>query len=226
MSCLGPRVSLLAATVLTLSSWSCVEWLEVDPPVDAPPYEAEEPALLDHTSSLPDYAARVDAAGPIVPRTPGLRVPKGYWSHGRLDTMDVWLPYTWAAVQVYDGVRSDRPSGLTLRMLATVPLDSPTESPSQFFRAVVPVTMPAGATLRDLVGLKLDAPSLSGAQISLRTGKEHLWLIEPIRLTIDEVSPQAIKGTLEGIARRGSKSRRERQFRLGFVAFLAPPDAG
>jgi hypothetical protein len=89
-------------------------------------------------------------------------------------------------------------------------------------RAVFPLALPEGTRAEDLVGLTVRDEGLAEARVGIRTGGDHHWIIEPTRLSIEHVTARAIKGSFEGIARRGAKSDKTRSFRAGFVALRSP----
>ncbi len=195
---------------------SCTEWLEVDEE------EADTLEPRGHLANvprrpfrLPTEAARLDGLGPLVPRTPGLRVPEGYWTRARLDVADLWMPYSWMAT---DPV----PGALVVRLLAVgeaAEEDEPLPAPT--LRAVLRVSVPDGTTLQALEGLELGAEALEGSTLSLVTRGEHRWLVTPEHLRLEAVRSGVVEGTVSGTARRGAKARRARAFRAGFVALRA-----
>lgn len=202
---------------------ACTEWLEVDDedddytlPVGRPWVYPSEPALLE-------------APGPIVPQTPGLRVPlAGYWTRARLDAHDLLFPYTWGSLlTAADGPSSvtSRPSVVVLRLeaLSHGEESSSTTGPPLGLRAVIPLKLPAGvdaSTIRD--GLELPDKALVGATIGLRTSAQDLWIITPTRLRFERVDRRVIVGSIEGEARRGAKGQRARRFTTTFIAMRAP----
>ncbi|MCA9514911.1 MAG: hypothetical protein KC635_08215 [Myxococcales bacterium] len=212
------RVVATALLGLTLAaSAGCPEWLEVDDD-DASSASDDEVGfrVAEGTPSrLPDAPAEASGPGPIVPRTPGLRVPDaGYWTRVRLDVADVVLSFTWIAIMPGEGQ-------VTLRLEAvrsTSEDDSPTV-PS--LAGVIPIALPPGTDASQLAGLTLGEEALSSAVVSLRTTWKDTWLVELTRLNIEHVDDRVVKGTLEGMAKRGAKGRRERRFEAGFLALRA-----
>lgn len=202
--------------LLVAATAGCPEWLEVD---DGDAVSAEDEAGFrvaeGSPSRLPDAPAEASGPGPIVPRTPGLRVPDaGYWARVRLDVADVVLSFTWVAIMPGEGQ-------VTLRLEAvrsTNEDDSPTV-PS--LSAVIPIALPPGTDASQLSGLTLGEDALANATVSLRTSWRDTWLVDLTRLRIEEVDDRVVKGTLEGMARRGAKARRERRFEAGFLALRA-----
>ena len=101
-----------------LALGACVEWFEVDDASPATALEASAPEqpLYGAEASLPGVAPRVGAAGPLVPQSPGLRVPDGYWSRVRLDEADLLLPHTWASLERAGYSAGGEPRGTLLRI--------------------------------------------------------------------------------------------------------------
>ncbi len=191
----------------------CTEWLEVPGPAsDA----AVAPDATAESASLPSLGARADAPGPLVPSTPGLRVPGGYWARVRLDVADLLLPHAWAGFL-------ETEDGLVLRIEAVGgPASGDGASPTPTLRAVVPIRLPEPAAPEALGGLTLGPEALAEAVVGLRTTPRSSWLVTPERLVIEAVGPQVVKGTLEGTARRGTRSPSSRPVRVAFVALRAP----
>jgi len=206
-----------AATV----AGGCVEWLEVseegEEPVEAPTV-AER---LEGPRVLPAAPPDPGGTGLLVPRTPGLRVPAaGYWTRARLDIADLVLPYTWADLAV----------GRDLVVLRVEAARRPGEDflvgpPS--FHAIIPIATPPGTGAAELArGLTLGADALTRASVALRTSPRDTWRVTLTRLTVDEVGDHLIRGSLEGIARRGTRGQRTRTFEAAFLALRAPdPEA-
>lgn len=216
-----------ASCCLALALGGCVDWLEVD--------EGEEPVYtlpVGEPLVLPSEPALIDAPGPLVPRTPGLRVPlAGYWTRVRLDAHDLLFPYTWASLLWAEEVGP--PGASALRVLfrvegSTAQGDDPSEVGATRvagIKAVVPITLPPGtdaSVLRD--GFELTAKALEGATVAVRTSSQDLWLVTPTRLRFDRVDPGLLMGSLEGEARRGAKGQRARSFVAAFIALRAPDD--
>jgi hypothetical protein len=209
----------LAALVLVLGAgfMACTEWLEVDDGGD----EAVLELPVGRPMVLPSAPAEAGGRGPIVPSTPGLRVPlAGYWTRARLDTADVLLPYTWASLVEGRGFVLLRIEG------AMASADEPTAVASQSFRVVIPITLPPGTDTGALAGLTLGKQALAQAAVSIRTSPNDLWIIDPDRLTFDVVRSDVVVGTLEGEARRGARGQRARRFESGFIALRAPEHGG
>jgi len=215
------------ALIGALACGGCVEWLEVDEG-DDPVYvvPAGEPLVL------PSEPPLIDAPGPLVPRTPGLRVPlAGYWTRVRLDAHDLLFPFTWASLLSAQEVGP--PGSTPLRVLFRVEgSTSHGDDPSEVgatrvtgIKAVVPITLPPGtdaSVLRD--GFELTAKALEGATVAVRTSAQDLWLVTPTRLRFDRIDQGLLMGSLEGEARRGAKGQRARRFVAAFIALRAPDD--
>lgn len=213
------RPWLLGALALLTGGAGCAEWLEVDDGTeDVAPVEPDEPR---EPAYLPDESARLDGKGPLVPATPGLRVPDGYWTRVRLDVADLYLPYSWISLLPH-GER------VTLRLQAVGgPVPESDVAPLPALRLVVSIGVPEGTTVFELAGLTLRGDALREAMGAIRTTPTDNWLLELDRLTIEEIGSTVVKGTIEGHARRGSKSVRTRKFHIGFVALWAKaPRAG
>lgn len=222
----------LAAFSLALgvSGAGCVDWLEVDDGEPQYVVPVGEPLVM------PSEPALVGAPGPLVPRTPGLRVPlAGYWTRARLDGLDLLFPFTWgslstaAPVALPGGAPGDDRSLVVLRLEAsTAHGDDPVEIGAQGvigFRAVVPLRLPVGtdaSVIRD--GFELPDSALADAVMALRTSSQDLWLVTPTRLRFDVVSRVLVAGSVEGEARRGAKGQRTRHFTASFLALRAPDD--
>ncbi len=195
----------------------CIEWLEVD---DGP--EAEYQLPVGEPLVLPSEPALLDAPGPLVPRTPGLRVPlAGYWTRVRLDALDLLLPMSWVSLTSATGPAGEQ---VLFRLeAATGQGDDFGASSVVGFRAVIPIDLPAGTDLsvvRD--GFELPDRALANATMALRTSSQDVWLITPTRLRFVRVAPGIITGSLEGEARRGAKGQRVRKFAAAFLALRAP----
>ncbi len=210
------------ATALT-SVPACTEWLEVDEEGDEVfSLPVGEPVIL------PSVGAQVGGEGPLVPQTPGLRVPlAGYWTRARLDALDVVFPYTWASLLQAEvatpGRPGERPGQLVLRLEGTAaPGDEST--PTLGLRAVMPLPLPPGTDLSAVrSGFDLGAEALAGATVGLRTYAQDLWLVTLTRLRLETVTPRIVVGTLEGEAKRGARGQRPRVFRAAFIALRVPP---
>ncbi len=197
----------------------CIDWLEVD---EGP--EAEYQLPVGEPLVLPSEPALLDAPGPLVPRTPGLRVPlAGYWTRVRLDALDLLLPMSWVSLTSAKG--RDGEQALFRLEAAMGQGDDLTFGVQSVvgFRAVIPIDLPAGTDLsvvRD--GFELPDRALTNATMALRTSAQDVWLITPTRLRFVRVSPGIITGSLEGEARRGAKGQRVRKFAAAFLALRAP----
>ena len=214
------RTALCAALTGVMSLAGCADWLDVS----SPPDEAvllDDPISLD-LAGLPNQPASVNAKGPILPGSPGLRVPRGYMTHARLDSADFLLAHTWMALDSTSSAGVQAASRTTLRLVATGSVSGAIPSPVPSVRGVFPLAVPKGTSAEDLVGFTARGPSLANARVGIRTGGDHHWMVTPTRLSIDQVTPRAIKGSFEGTARRGAKSERTRRFHAGFVALRAP----
>jgi len=90
----GGLLKLLWAGVgCALALGACAEWLEVDDDAEALAANAARETLRGERPVYPSRWAEPGGDGPLVPSTPGLRVPlAGYWTRVRLDTMDIVLP--------------------------------------------------------------------------------------------------------------------------------------
>lgn len=204
---------MVALVVFGLVGSACPEWLELDDGDVAdvlvergPPPPAE----------LPTKRARPDGRGPLVAGTPGLRVPGGYWARLRMDAADIVFPYAWVGLS-----RTSDQVILRLEAVGGPTVGGGGASPEPVARAIVPIALPPGSDAKALSGLTLRASALEGAAVSLE-GASSRWHVDLKRLTISELGETAIVGSLEGVARRGTKGRRQRPFELGFVAYLAP----
>ncbi|MFT7580384.1 MAG: hypothetical protein ACI9MR_002053 [Myxococcota bacterium] len=204
----------VCAVALTLPG--CLEWLEVDDgdaenPDEGPAIAAGRPAVR------PNAPPTAGGSGPIVPATPGLRVPQaGYWTRARLDVGDIVLPYTWVAFNARAGSVIMRFEGAHRGVNEYGVQTPPT------LRAVIPITLPRGTDASAIAGLTLGKEALRDATVSLRTTGKDLWLVTLERLSLDTVEPTVVTGSFEGIARRGSRGQVERAFRAGFIALRAP----
>jgi len=211
----APLALLLAAALAS----GCPEWLEVDdtPADDEGP--VDDLALLQsHLGpvELPSAPAEVGGQGPIVPATPGLRVPAaGYWTRARLDVADMLLPYTWASL-----LRGE--DHITLRLEAVRRGEDEAGPLLPWLHAVIPIALPRGTDQSQLDHLDLGHEALASATASIQTTHDDTWLLELTHLRIDHVDDKRVTGTLEGVARRGARGRRERRFAAGFVALRAP----
>jgi hypothetical protein len=216
-----PRFVAALAALAAPALPGCPEWLEVDPDAGSDVATPADPdgALsflpLDLAPALPVPPPRADGRGPLVPATPGLRVPDGTWLRARLDVADLWMPYAWLAA-------AEAGPRLVLRLHATGGPETAGRSPFPLLRAVLSLAVPEGTTLEAMSGLALGAEALDGSIVGLETAGDHHWLVRPTRLLLEEVTPRAVKGLLEGEARRGTKSPKTRSFQAGFVALRAP----
>ncbi len=203
----------VALTVLT----ACPSWLEVD---DEDASDSDVTGALAGPGAnpvvLPGAPADPGGDGLIVPNTPGLGVPlAGYWARVRLDVADVVLPYAWAGFMPAE----DR---VTFRLFAARRGADEAGPASPRLQAVVPIALPAGTDRSQLEGLTLGEDALAAGVVSLQTTRKDQWLITLTRLSFEEVDDRLVKGSMEGIARRGSKGQRTRSFEMGFLALRAP----
>jgi hypothetical protein len=199
----------------------CLEWLEVDEPAA----ESEPDELLPMVPSFgvnatfPGAPARVLARGPVVPMTPGLRVPDGYWTRVRIDQADILLPYSWGAVQPAGYSMDGDLRGMLLRLqghrMGSLPKDEPQ------LRAVIRIATPPNTEPEDLIGLSFGEDALTESTVSVRISKGTLWNVALQRLSIVSMDDNVITGTLEGQARAGKRAKRRRTFRAAFVALRA-----
>ncbi len=201
----------------------CIEWLEVAEPAPEIGGGAAADALPTVAPAAPPTSGpRLDGKGPLVPRTPGLRVSGGYWTRVRLDLADLWLPFTWLVADAAPVEDIGRAPHLNLRLLASSHRSGGAEVGVPTLRAVIPLAVPAGTALDAVQGLVFGPEAMEGSSISLRTTREMTWLVTPERLLLEEVGPLLVRGALEGTARRGRESTRVRRFRAGFLALRAP----
>lgn len=211
-------IRLLAATVvvaLAFGGGGCPEWLEVDDEDDELVDELARVQSRVGPVIMPSAPAEAGGHGPIVPATAGLRVPAlGYWTRARLDIADLVLPYTWAAFLHGD-------DHVTLRIEASRREDDDGAKLPRL-HVVIPIALPRGTDARQLAGLTLGPESLAGAVASIRTTRRDRWLIELTHLSLERVDDELVRGTLEGVARRGARGQRERSFQAGFLALRAP----
>ena len=209
----------LALTLGVGAGAGCPEWLEVDDTTAEEEAATDDLALLTgHIGpvDLPDAPAEVAGQGPIVPATPGLRVPAaGYWTRARLDVADLILPYTWVSFLHSE----DR---VTVRLEAVRRGEDEAGPQLPWLHAVIPVKLPRGTDASQLDGLSLGAAALADATAAIRTTPQDAWTLTLSHLRFDHVDDHVVTGTLEGIARRGAKGQRERSFIAGFVALRAP----
>lgn len=209
---------LLAAAVavaLAFGVGACPEWLEIDDEDDELVDELARVQSRVGPVLMPSAPAEAGGHGPIVPATPGLRVPAaGYWTRARLDVADLLLPYTWASFLHGD-------DHVTLRIEASRRED---DDGAQLPRlhAVIPIALPRGTDARQLAGLTLGPDALSGAVASLQTTRRDRWQVDLTHLSLERVEDGLVRGTLEGVARRGARGQRERSFQAGFLALRAP----
>lgn len=212
----GILKSLAFAGFLAVTAPACLDWLEVDDPSDEA-NEAEPALAAGRPAVLPDAPPTPSGSGPIVPATPGLRVPQaGYWTRARLDIGDIVLPYTWVAF-------NPRAGEVIMRFeAARRGVNDYGVQATPTLRAVIPITLPRGTDASTLAGLTLGEDALRDATVSLQTTGKDLWLVTLTRLSIDTVEDAVVTGSFEGTARRGSRGQTERAFRAGFLALHAP----
>ncbi len=208
-----------------LSLQGCVEWLEVDDEggEETLRLPAGQPVVLPSTGPV------VGGDGPLIPQTPGLRVPlAGYWTRARLDTLDLLLPFTWASLlEAAEGPGAGagpaRPRELLLRIEASVETTDET-LPVVGMRAIIPIALPPGTDATAVhSGFEVGRDGLDRATIALRTSAQDLWMVTGTRLRLETLAPRILVGTLEGEARRGAQGQRERDFKAVFVALRALP---
>ena len=217
-----------AFIVLLISAQAgCLEWLEVDEPVEEADLEEVVPSLPSFgvDASFPGTPARATADGPVVPMTPGLRVPDGYWTRIRIDQADLLLPFTWAAVQLAGYSADGDLRGMLLRLQGHRLGNTPKEAPQ--LRAVIRIATPPDTAPEDLVGLTFGQDALAESTASVRISKGTLWNVVLQRLAITSIEDNLVTGTLEGEARAGKRARRSRTFRAAFVALrVSEPVSG
>jgi len=172
--------------------------------------KAGDPNLL----YLPQRVPRLDAAGPFVPGTPGLRVPKGYFTRVRLDVRDLFLPYAVASFL--------RGEDETVFRLEAVSEFSDQWGTLPIFRALVPITLSSSSDIKSLTKITLGPAALNRAMATIRLENGRQYLVEVQRLSFEVLEDSAVKGSLEGRARRGMLSKSYKQIKVGFVALRAP----
>jgi len=209
------------AALLVLGTVGCIEWLEVDAPAGQADAQNSvvQRSLSPIAATLPNVPPQAAAKGPLVPQTPGLRVPDGYWTRVRLDQADLLLPHTWGVLQPSGYSEDGEPRGMVLRLHAQGARDGARGAPT--LRGVIRVATPPRTQASQLVGLSFGPDALHGSTVSLRISRGTLWNIVPERLSIEVLDEHVVKGTLEGSARPGKQAKRSRAFRAGFVALLA-----
>ncbi|MGB0589960.1 MAG: hypothetical protein ACPGU1_09810 [Myxococcota bacterium] len=210
--------SLALILLLSFTQAGCLEWLEVDEPIGEADLEEVVPSLpsFGADASFPGAPARATADGPLVPMTPGLRVPDGYWTRVRIDQADLLLPFTWAAVQPAGYSADGELRGTLLRLQGHRMGNTPKEAPQ--LRAVIRIATPPGTTSEDLVGLTFGQDALAESTASVRISEGTLWNVMLQRLAITSMEENLITGTLEGEVRAGKRAKRSRTFRAAFVA--------
>jgi hypothetical protein len=215
----APIWALIVPLVCALGG--CLEWIEVDDPaIESEPDEAlPSVPSFGGDAMFPGAPARASAGGPIVPMTPGLRVPAGYWIRVRIDQADVLLPYSWGAVQRAGYSLDGETRGMLLRLQAHRMGQSSKEAPQ--LRAVIRIATPPNTEPEDLVGLTFQEDALAESTVSVRISKGTLWSVALERLSIASMDANVITGTLEGQARAGKRAKRSRTFRAAFVALRA-----
>ena len=209
------------ALLCVCAQGGCLEWLEVDEPLTASEPEEVAPVLpsFGADASFPESPARATADGPIVPLTPGLRVPDGYWARVRIDQADLLLPYSWAAVQPAGYSRDGELRGMLIRLQAH--RTGVISKDAAQLRAVIRIATPPKTSPEDLVGLSFGADALTESTVSVRISKGTLWNVALKSLSIASMDDNVITGTLEGAARAGKRAKRSRSFRVAFVALRA-----
>jgi len=215
------RSSVLVSVIAALALAGCPEWLEVDDDDDV---VVEQPAAeIERTEPvfLPVEYPRLSAKGPLVPSTPGLRVPEGYFARARLDVADIHMPWAYAAFLQGDGELVLRLKAVSGPYVVGGPFDGTAPVPT--LRAVIHLSVPEATNIGELVGVDLSAEALKRSTVALRTSAKYRYLITLTRLTIEAVGDTAVSGSFEGIARRGSKAKTSLPIRVGFVALKAMP---
>ena len=210
----------------TLLITGCVEWLEMPEETNPSVSTTDMPASTPGQERTVYRAARVDAPGPLVPRTPGLRVPEGFWTRVRMDTADAWLPFSWVDLRAATDRGQKADSSMTFRLLAAGGPSEDTRVPPPSLRVVAPLTVPAGTEVSALVGLTLQTDALSDGIVGFDLGGDHPWRVTLEQITLKSITATTISGTLEGTAVRGSRARASRPFQAAFHAYRVPPDEG
>ena len=214
----------IALLLLTLASAGCIEWLEMPEEPGSVKSAPGELGLVEGAATRTVFRApRVGAPGHLVPRSPGLRVPEGFWTRVRMDAADAWLRYSWADLRSDKGLPQKSVSRMTLRLIATNGTSDKTQIMSPSLRIVAPLVVPAGTRPEALIGLTLQADALSEGIVGFDLGGEHPWRVKLNKLSLLTVSPTTISGTVEGTAMRGSKDRSSRPFQAAFHALRVPP---
>ncbi|MEE2780099.1 MAG: hypothetical protein VYE15_06230 [Myxococcota bacterium] len=215
--------SCIALLLLTLASAGCTEWLEMpEEPGSAESTPGGE-AVESSMKRTPFRAPRVDAPGHLVPRSPGLRVPDGYWTRVRMDAADAWMGYSWADLRGDKGLPQTSASRMTLRLIASNGTSEKTRITTPALRIVAPLTVPAGTKPETLVGLTFQEDALNDAIVGFDLGGDHPWRVKLNKLTVLDVSATTLSGTLEGTAVRGVKDRGSRPFQAAFHALRVAP---
>ncbi len=211
----GGLCALLGGLVSAVLGAGCVEWLEVDDGSEEEAAALERAALRAEAPKPPQRSAEAAGNGPLVPMTPGLRVPvdAGYWARVRLEALDVSFP---TALVVLNRLE-DR---VVVRLLGA-PDDDP-DAPS--IHLVTELPLAAAAAVEDLAGLDL-APRPAATTAVFRTSSRDLWVVTPTRLSFDSLGEDVVVGSLEGVATRGLDGQRSRRIEIGFVALRAPSRA-
>lgn len=216
------RAAPLALLVAAVLASGCPEWLEVDDKPTDEELAIDDLALIwNHLGpfELPSAPADVGGNGPIVPSTPGLRVPAaGYWTRARLDVADMLLPYTWVSF-----LHGEEHSTLRLEAVRRGEDEAGPQLP--WLHIIIPIALPRGTDQSQLDQLDLGVEALAAATASIQTTHSDTWLLTLTHLRLDHVDDKGVTGTLEGVARRGSRGQRERTFAAGFVALRAPDPA-
>lgn len=204
----------------------CVEWLEMPEETNPSTSTTDMPVGSSGGERTVYRAPRVDAPGPLVPRTPGLRVPEGFWTRVRMDTADAWLPFSWVDLRTAKDTGQKADSRMTFRLLAAGGPSEDTQVPPPSLRVVAPLTVPAGTEVNALVGLTLQTDALSDGIVGFHLGGDHPWRVTLEKLTLKSITTTTISGTFEGTAVRGSRARASRPFQAAFHAYRVPPDEG
>lgn len=218
VSWLSRTVLVMVAVCLGVGLSACPEWLDVD---DGELEEAEPTAEIERGEPvfLPEIYPRVTSKGPLIPGSPGLRVPKGYFARARLDVADVMMPWAYASFARGDGQLVMRLYAVSGPYVIGGPYDG--TAPLPVLRGVIHLFLPDAANLTQLVGVDLSADALKRSTVALRMSAKYRYLVSLERLTIEAIGETAISGSFEGTARRGAKAKTSMPLKVSFVAFKA-----
>jgi hypothetical protein len=164
----------------------------------------------------PQKRPRLEGRGPVVPGTPGLRVPSGFFARVRIQVMDFYQPLAMASFLRTHGE-------VYLRLVTEGGGENDSFRP--MFRAIIPITLPKGSGLQALTNLTLGKAALDRATATFQLTPRGKYLVKVERLHIETIEDVVITGALEGRAMRGSLSKTSVPFMAGFVA-LRGPDTG